>query len=200
LKNVAIGVAVIVVLVVAYFGYQYWHLQQLAAKYKDAKEIASASIVKSGSTWDMKLDSLFAAPIDKVWAPKQHPEKSSQLEPEVFKKSVLTEDGKDKKTLQFEVQMLNLPSMSMTAHIAYDAANHRMMLKTEKGLQDLDVTYQLTSLAPDRTLLTYSGTAIEKVAIPVPSQSIIEGALREMFVTQVRAIQKEIGSTGNAVS
>jgi carbon monoxide dehydrogenase subunit G len=200
LKNIAIGVAVVVLLVVAYVGYQYWQLQQLAAKYKDAKEIASATIEKTGSTWNMKIDSVFAAPIDKVWAALQHPEKSAELEPTVFKKSKLIEDGKDKKSLELEVQMLNLPSMSMTAHISYDEAGRRMMLKTEKGLQDIDVVYQLTSLAPDRTLLTYSGTAVEKVAIPLPSQSIMEGALRELFVTQVHAIQKEIGKAGAAAS
>ena len=201
MKNIAIAVVVVILAVVGYLGYKYWELQNLAAKYKDAKEIASASIEKSGSTWTMNIDSVFPAPIDKVWAAMQHPEKSQQLEPTVFKKSDLTEDGKDKKTLELEVQMLNLPSMRMTAHISYDEAGHRMMLKTEKGIQDLDVTYQLTSLAPDRTLLNYSGTAVEKVAIPVPSQSIIEGALRELFVSQVHAIQKEMaGASGGAAA
>jgi len=200
LKNIAIAVVVIILAVAGYLGYKYMELQNLAAKYKDAKEIASSTITKDHAVWNMKIDSVFAAPIEKVWAAMQHPEKSAQLEPTVFRKSELVEDGKDKKTLELEVQMLNLPSMKMTAHIGYDEAGRRMTLKTEKGIQDIDVTYQLTALAPDRTLLTYEGTATEKVAIPVPSQSIIEGALRELFVTQVRAIQKEMASGGSATA
>ena len=198
MKNVAIAIVVIILAVVGYLGYKYMELQNLAAKYKDAKEIASSTITKDHAVWTMKIDSVFSAPIEKVWAAMQHPEKSAQLEPTVFHKSELVEDGKDKKTLDLEVQMLNLPSIRMTAHISYDEAGRRMMLKTEKGLQDLDVTYQLTALSPDRTLLTYQGTATEKVAIPVPSQSIIEGALRELFVSQVHAIQKEMAGGGAA--
>ena len=194
MKNIAIGIVVIVLAVGGWFGYKYMEAKNLAEKYKEAKEIASASITKNRSTWTMKIDSVFAAPIDKVWAAMQHPERSGQHVPEVFKKTTVLKDEPDSKSMELEVQMLNLPTMKMTAHVTYDQAAHRMALKTEKGIQDLDVTYQLTALAPDRTLLTYSGTAEEKAPIPVPSQSIIEGALRELFVAQVKAIHKEMAN------
>lgn len=195
MKKVLIGVAVIVIAVGGYLGYKYFRLKQLAAKYKDAKEIASATITKDRSTWNMKIDSVFAAPIDKVWAAMQHPEHSQANVPEVFRKSELVKDEGNTKTLYLEVQILGLPSQSMTAHISYDQGSHSMAIVTEKGLQDLNVTYTLTALAPDRTLLTYAGTAEEKVSIPVPSQSIIEGALRGLFVAQVHAIQKEMAKS-----
>jgi hypothetical protein len=194
LKKIAIGIVVVVVLAAAYVGYKYWELQNLAAKYKDAKEIASSTITKDRAIWTMRIDSVFAAPIDAVWKALQHPERSHDRVPDVFRKSELVKSEGNQKTLELEVRVLSLPSQTMTAEINYDEGAKRMALKTSKGLQDLDVTYQLTALAPDRTLLTYSGTAEEKVAIPVPSQSIIEGALRELFVAQVHAIQKELAA------
>jgi hypothetical protein len=193
-KKVLIGIAVIVVAVGGFIGFRYFQLKQLAAKYKDAKEIASASITKDRSTWTMKIDSVFAAPIDQVWAAMQHPERSQTNVPDVFRKSDLVKEEGSTKTLQLEVRVLGLPSQTMTAHITYDQSGHSMSVVTEKGLQDLNVTYTLTALAPDRTLLTYAGTAEEKVSIPLPSQSIVEGALRELFIAQVHAIQKEIGA------
>jgi polyketide cyclase/dehydrase/lipid transport protein len=198
LKKIAIGVVAVIAVVAAYFGYRYWELQQLAAKYKDAKEIASATIEKDRSTWNMRIESVFAEPIDKVWAALQHPEHSHDRVPDVFRKSELVKSEGNRKTLELEVRVLSLPSQTMTAELTYDDARKVMALKTSKGLQDLDVTYQLTALAPDRTLLTYSGTAVERVSIPVPSQSIIEGALRELFVAQVHAMQKEMHPEGAA--
>lgn len=196
MKNIAIAVVVVILAAVGYLGYRYVELQNLAAKYKDAKEIASATITKDRSTWNMRIDSVFAAPLDTVWKAMQHPEKSAQNAPDVFRESVLSKDEPDHKTLELKVTALSLPSQSMTAHIDYDQAAKRMTLKTEKGLQDLDVTYQLTALAPDRTLLTYSGTAVEKVTTALPAESIVEGALRQLFVAQVHAIQKEIDAGG----
>lgn len=192
MKKIAIGIGVLVVVIAAVLGYRYWQLQNLAAKYKDAKEIASASIVKDRATWTMTIEAVFSDPIDAVWKALRQPERSRELVPDVFRKSELTRSEGNTKTLEFEVRVLSLPSQTMTAELTYDEAAHRMALKTSKGLQDLDVTYQLTALAPDRTLLTYSGTAVERVSIPVPSQSIIEGALRELFVAQVHAIQKQL--------
>ncbi len=200
MKNIAIAILVIILAVAGFVGYKYMELKNLAAKYKDAKEIASATITKDRSTWTMKIDSVFAAPIDSVWKAMQHPEKSAQNVPEVFRKSELSKDDGDHKTLELQVSVLSLPSQTMTAHVDYDQGAKRMHLATEKGLQDLDVTYQLTALAPDRTLLTYSGTAVEKVTTALPAQSIVEGALRELFVAQVHAIQKELAAGGGATA
>jgi hypothetical protein len=194
MKKVLIGIAVIVVAVGGFIGFRYFQLKQLAAKYKDAKEIASASITKDRSTWNMKIDSVFAAPIDQVWAAMQHPEHSQTNVPDVFRKSDLVKEEGSTKTLQLEVRVLGLPSQTMTAHVTYDPGGYSMRVVTEKGLQDLNVTYTLTALAPDRTLLTYAGTAEEKVSVPLPSESIVEGALRELFIAQVHAIQKEMGA------
>lgn len=194
MKRVVMAVAVIVVAIGGFIGFEYWQLRQLAAKYKDAKEIASATITKDRSTWSMKIDSVFAAPIDSVWAAMQHPEHSQRNVPDVFRKSEVVKEEGNTKTIVLEVQVLGLPSQTMTAHVTYDQGGHSMTVVTEQGLQDLNVSYTLTALAPDRTLLTYAGTAEEKVSIPLPSQSIVEGALRELFVAQVHAIQKEMAA------
>lgn len=193
-KRIAVCVAVLVLAVGGFAGLKFFQMRQLAAKYKDAKEIASATITKDRSIWTMKIDSVFAAPLDAVWNAMQHPERSQQHVPEVFRRSALEKEAGNVKTLTFEIQVLGLPSQTLTAYVTYDPGDRSMAVVTEKGLQDLNVTYTLTALTPDRTLLTYAGTAEEKVSLPLPSQSIIEGALRELFVAQVRAIQKEIGA------
>ncbi len=195
MKNVIIAVVAIVLAIAGFLGFKYWQLQQLAAKYKDAKEIAAATIKKDRSTWTMSIDSVFAAPIDKVWAALQHPEHSQNHLPEVFKKSTLVKDEGDTKTFELEIQVLGLPSQTMIAHMNYNQGAHTMAVVTEKGLQDLNVTYTLTSLAPDRTLLRFAGTAEDKVSIPLPAESIVEGALRELFVSQVHVIQKEMAAS-----
>jgi hypothetical protein len=51
-KKLLIGIAVIIVAVGGFIGFRYLQLKQLAAKYKDAKEIASASVAKDRSTWN----------------------------------------------------------------------------------------------------------------------------------------------------
>jgi hypothetical protein len=46
-------------------------------------------------------------------------------------------------------------------------------------------------LDPNKTLLVLDGTAVDKVSVPLPL-SVQKGAMRELFVNQVRAIQKGI--------
>jgi hypothetical protein len=202
LKNIAVAVVVVIVLAAAYLGYRYWQIQGLAAKYSSAKEIASATIHKDGKTWTMHIESVIGDPMDAVWKALRQPERSAELVPAAFKRSAVVKDEGNKKSLDLQVTLLSLPAQSMLAELDYDDTKYRMHIKTSKGLQDIVADYQLSSLAPDRTLLVFAGTAVENVTMPVP-QSVIEGALRELFVMQVRAIQGAIhgaGSKGSAAA
>ena len=189
-------VGAVVLLLAAYLGYRYWQIRELAQKYSNAKEIASAQIEKNGSTWNIHIESVIADPIDDVWKSLKQAERFAELQPSSFKRSTLVKEEGNKKTLELEVVLLSLPSQQMVAEMTFDDSAHRAEISTSKGLQDLNGVYQLTALAPDRTLLSFIGTAVERVSLPLPSQSILEGAFRELFVVQVRAVQVALHGKG----
>jgi len=89
------------------------------------------------------------------------------------------------------VQVLTLPLQTFVAQLTYDDASHQAKLKTLSGPQDQNATYTLTALDANKTLLVLDGTAVDRISIPLP-QSVQQGAMRELFVDQVRAIQKGI--------
>jgi carbon monoxide dehydrogenase subunit G len=200
-KIILTAIALVIVLVVAFLGYKYWQLQELAAKYENAKEVAEESIEKDGTTWTIHMESVLAQPIDKVWKALHQPERSHEFI-EAFKKSELkTEEGKSK-TVEFQVQVLTLPVQSFVVQLTFDDANHTMTTKTLSGPQDQSATYRLSSLGADKTLLVYDATATDKISFPLPL-SIQKGAVRDLFVNQIRAIEKGIAqdeAKGNAAS
>jgi carbon monoxide dehydrogenase subunit G len=185
-------VGVVVLLVVVYVGYKYWELQREASKYLNAKEVASESIEKEGSKWTIRMESVIGKPIDKVWQALHRPERSSEFIP-AFKKSELKKEEGNKKVVEFQVQVLTLPLQTFVVEITFDEANRRMGLKSLSGPQDQNATYQLKALDPEKTLLTYAATATDKINVPLPL-SVQKGAVREIFVNQMRAIVKGIES------
>jgi hypothetical protein len=199
--KIAAVIAVLILVIAAYLGYRYWQIQSLAKKYAKATEIAAASIEKNGPTWTIHIESVIADPIDAVWKALRQPERSAELVPTAFKRSTLIKEEGSKKSLELEVTLLSLPSQRMVAELTYDDAAHKVKIVTSKGLQDINGQYELTALSPDKTLLVFDGTAVEKVSLPLP-QSVVEGALRELFVVQVRAVQAAIHgkSTGGATA
>lgn len=192
MKRVVAAVALVGVILVAFFAYKYWQLQQLAAKYANAKEVAAESIEKDDSTWKIHMESVFAEPIEKVWKALHQPERSHEFI-ESFRKSELKKEEGNTKTLEFQVQVLTLPVQTFVVQLTFDDARHTMSAKTLSGPQEQNATYRLTSVDPNKTLLVYDATATDKVSMPLPL-SIQKGAMRELFVNQVRAIEKAIAS------
>jgi len=192
MKGVLAAVAIIVALVVGYLGYRYVQLQNQAAKYANAKEIVAESIEKDGSKWAIHMESVLAQPIDKVWKALRQPERSKEFLPD-FKKSELKKEEGNTKTVEFQVRVLTLPLQTFVAELAFDDANHTMTVKTLSGPQDQNATYKLTSLDPGKTLLLYDATATDRISVPLPL-AVQKGAVRQLFVNQIRAIEKGIAS------
>jgi carbon monoxide dehydrogenase subunit G len=190
MKGVLAAIAVVIVLVVAFLGYKYWQLRERAAKYANAKEVAEESIEKDGTKWTIHMESVLARPIDKVWSALHQPERSHEFI-EAFKKSELKREEGNTKTVEFQVQVLTLPLQSFVVQLTFDDANHTMTATTLSGPQDQNATYRLSSLDADKTLLVYEATATDKISVPLPL-SIQKGAIRELFVNQIRAIEKGI--------
>jgi hypothetical protein len=191
-KAILMAVGAVFLLVVVYLGYRYWELQQMAAKYANAREIASESIQKDGSTWTIHFESVLAEPIDKVWKAMHQPERSHEFI-EAFRRSELKKTEGNTKTVEFDVQVLTLPIQTFVAELTFDDAKHQMSLKTLSGPQDQTATYRLQALDANKTLLVYDATAVDRVSVPLP-QGVQQSALRELFVNQIRAIQKSIAA------
>lgn len=188
-----VGVVVgIVALVAGLAGWQYWRLTSAADRWSGAEELAFEEITKQGRTWTVRLESVIGRPIDQVWEAMQQPERSAEFIPETFKKSELKSSGDGKKVVEMQVQVLTLPVQTFLAEMTYDAAVKTVSVTTRGGAQDLVATYRLES-SPDgtSTRLLYSGKAEERINVPLP-ESVQKGAMRELFVKQVRAIERGI--------
>ena len=185
-------VVVAVVLAVAFFGYQYWKLKSLASQYANAKEIAKESIENDGPKWKIHMESVLAQPIDKVWKALQQPERSHEFM-DSFKKSELKSSEGNKKVVEFQLQVLTLPPQTFLSELTFDEPSHTVTVKTLSGPQDLNATYRLKAIDAAKTLLVYDATAVNRVSLPLP-MSVQKGAIREIYVNQIRAIEKGIAS------
>lgn len=192
MKALLAVIGVVLAAVGLYLGYRFWELQQMAAKYANAKEVAAESIEKDGPNWTVHFESVLAQPLDKVWRALHQPERSHEFI-EAFKKSELKKEDGNKKTVEFDVQVLTLPVQTFVAELTFDDASHQMSLKTLSGPQDQTATYQLRALDPNKTLLVYDAKATDRLSVPLPL-AIQQGAVRELFVLQIRAIQKSIAA------
>jgi carbon monoxide dehydrogenase subunit G len=190
MKGIVTAVAVVIALLLAFFGYKYWQLRQQAAKYANAKEIAVESIEKDGTKWTIHMESVLAQPIDKVWKALRQPERSHEFI-EAFKKSELQKEEGNSKTVEFQVQVLTLPPQTFVVRLTFDDANHTMKAQVLSGPQEQDATYRISALDAGKTLLVYDATAIDKISMPLPL-SLQKGIVRELFVYQIRAIEKGI--------
>jgi carbon monoxide dehydrogenase subunit G len=187
-------VAAIVVLVVAFVGYQYWALQRAAVQWDSAEEIMAESIEQVDRTWKVHFESVIDKPLDQVWQAVQQPERSSEFITN-FKKSELKKHEGNKKVIETQVQVLTLPLQTAVMEYTFNEPAKQVELKTlQSATQDLSATLKLEP-SPDgkKTLLSYDASATPKVNIPLPV-SAQKGAMRELFVKTVQAIKKGIES------
>jgi hypothetical protein len=91
----------------------------------------------------------------------------------------------------------------LTIEFTFVPEEQRVVLKTvESQFSDLRGEYRL-SPSPDgaKTFLAYTGTAKDKVKVPVPL-AFQKSALRETFVSTIRALKKGLAAqqsgSGNA--
>jgi carbon monoxide dehydrogenase subunit G len=187
--GVVIGAAL---LLAALGGWQYWRMTSAASRWSGSEELVFEEIAKNGRTWTVRLESVIAKPIDQVWEAMQQPERSAEFIPETFKKSELKSSGDGKKIVEMQIQVLTLPVQTFLAEMTYDAVAKTVSVETRGGPQELVATYRLES-SPDgtSTRIRYSGKAEERINVPLP-ESVQKGAMRALFVSQVRAIERGI--------
>ena len=193
-----VGIVVaLVVAVVAYFAWTTYQIRQAATG--PAKEIVSESMAKSGDVWHVSFVSKFDAPVDKVYEIFSHPERSHELAPDnVLKSEVVSEDG-NTKTIDLIGKLDILPPGFKVQNVRTEytlyPTEHRITTKTVNfKLADINSEYKFEATPDGKgTLLRFNQTSKYKGGIPV--ESVQKGALRETYVTQVRAVNRALGLT-----
>ncbi len=192
-KAVFGGIGVVVVVVLAYAGYQMVRLRGEAAKWSGPmKEIVEEQVTHDNNVTRARFVSLIDAPIDKVQKAVWDVEHSDQMVANI-KLSKLLESNGNTKLLEMNLQALNLPLQNYTMEFTLHPDEHRVTFKTIKSqAQDIEGEYKLEA-SPDgtKTQLTYTSTARDKIAVPFP-QSVLDSANRETYVNTIRGIEKFI--------
>ncbi|RMD81983.1 MAG: hypothetical protein D6815_10325 [Candidatus Dadabacteria bacterium] len=156
------------------------------------KEIVYEKLDKDGKTFHIELHSRIDAPIDKVWEALKHPERLADYS-EQYKLSRLIKSEGNKK--QLEIHVLALDNLQQfVIELTFDDAHKKAHVRTiSSTLADIDGTYKLIP-SPDgtKTLYIYKATQTDKVVLPV-SVDVQRSAIKESFVSQVRAIKKQLG-------
>jgi hypothetical protein len=192
-KTVILGVVGVVVVVVA--AWWYISLRRAAVEWEGPlKEIASEKMEKVGDTWHIEFQTLFDAPVDRVYEAYSQPERAHEFEPERVLASELKSSSGNKKVVELRARVLNLPIQRLTVEYTLDPERKLITSRTlDYNLADISSRYEFEA-SPDgkRTLLKFTQTSKEKLGNPLP-ESVQRGALKESYVTAVRAVNKALG-------
>lgn len=194
MKNILAIVAVLVLAVAGFVGYQYWKVQR--ALTGPAKEIVSEKIERDGDTWHASFVSKIDATPDEVWEAFTQPERSSEIMPENFKQSKLVSSEGNKKVVDFIAVLEILPPgfkvQNPRVEITYFPAEKRMTTRTiDFQLADIQSEYKIEPADGGKaTIVRLEQTNKPKTASIV--ESLQKGAIRESYITQIRTANKGI--------
>ena len=195
MKAVLAIVGVLVLAVLVYVFIQYRSIQQAAAC--PAKEIATSNMTKTGDTWHINFTSNFNAPLDKVFDAFQHPERAAEFAPENVMKSEITKDEGNTKVVDVVGKLDILPPgfkvQNLRTQYTVYPAEHRITSKSiDFKLADFDNEYKFEPTPDGKgTILKFEGTSKDKA--PMLVESLQKGAIRETYLTQVRALNRALG-------
>ena len=189
--------AALLLVVIAYFAWTSYQIRQAAVG--PAKEIVSESMSKSGDVWHVSFVSKFDAPVDKVYEVFSHPERSHELAPDNVLKSELVSEQGNTKVIDLIGKLDILPPgfkvQNIRTEYTLSPEEHRIVSKTiDFKLADINSEYKFEATPDGKgTLLRFTQTSKDKGGIPV--ESVQKGALRETYVTQIRAVNRALGLT-----
>ena len=176
------------------FGVQYYRVRSAALQWeKPVADILSEKLEKDAGTMTIEFTSRIDAPVEAVFRAFTEPERTQEFSDTVRYSKLLRSEG-NQKVVEFEMVVLGQPQR-LAIEFTFVPDEQRVALKTvESQFSDLSGEYRL-SPSPDgtKTLLTYTGTAKDKVKIPVPL-AFQKSALRETFVSTIRALKKGLAA------
>ena len=194
MKNVLTIVAVLVLAVVGFVGWQYWKIQKALSG--PAKEIVSEKIERDGDVWHASFVSKLDATPDEVWQAFNQPERTAEILPESFKQSKVISSEGNKKVIDFIAVLEILPPgfkiQNPRVEITYFPDEKRMTTKT--------VDFQLADITSEYKIEPADGGKATVVRVEQQNKpktkSIVEslqkGAIRESYINQIRAANKGI--------
>jgi uncharacterized protein YndB with AHSA1/START domain len=189
------GALAVVALGVIVLGVQYYRVRSAALQWeKPVAEILSEKLEKDAGTMTIEFTSRLDAPIDAVFRAFTEPERSQEFGGEAVRYSKLLSSAGNTKVVEFEMVILGQPQR-LSLEFTFVPDEQRIAIKTvESQFSDLAGEYRLAP-SPDgtKTLLTYTGTAKDKVKVPVPL-AFQKSALRETFVSTIRALKKGLAA------
>ena len=178
----------------AFIGWRYQQLRTAAALWEGSvPEILSEKLEKDTDTMSVEFTSRIDAPLDAVLRSFAEPERSAEFSPIVRYSKLVSGEG-NKKVVEFEMVILGQPQ-HFTMEFTFLPTDRRVTIKTvDNAMTDLNGEYRF-SPSPDgaKTMLTYTGTAKDKVKMPVPL-GLQKSALRETFVATIQALKKGLAA------
>jgi len=195
-KRVLVGVLIAIV-VLGYGGYRMWlrSVEQAAVQWEgQVSEISREKMDKVEDTWHIEFDTVFDAPVDKVYVAYTQPERAHDLLPEKVVSSELKSSSANTKVVEIRGRVLNLPIQRLVIEYTLYPNEKRITSRTlDYNLADISSEYRFQP-SPDgtKTLLRFNQTSKDKLGNPLP-ESVQKGALKETYVTTVRTVKKALG-------
>jgi hypothetical protein len=189
--------ALVGLLVVAIVGYGAWRYLAGGAVSGPVKEIVSESISRTGDTWHVSFVSRFDAPVDRVFDAFRRPERFHEYVPENILKSTLVQEEGNTKVIEVVGRLDILPPgfkvQNLRNEYTFYPTEHRFTSRSVNfKLADLNAEYRLEPTPDGKgTVLRFAQTSKDKA--PMLVESLQKGALRETFVTEVRAVNRALG-------
>lgn len=194
MKKYLWGVLAVMALGLIVFGIQYYRMRSAALQWeKPVADILSEKLEKDAGTMTIEFTSRIDAPVEAVFRAFTEPERTQEFSDTVRYSKLLRSEG-NQKVVEFEMLVLKQPQ-PLTIEFTFFPDERRVALKTvESQFSDMSGEYRLTP-SPDgtKTLLTYTGTAKDKVKVPVPL-AFQKSALRETFVSTIHALKKGLAA------
>jgi hypothetical protein len=161
------------------------------------KEIATESIDRVGDTWHIAFTTNIDAPVDKVFEAFSHPERAHELVPDnVLKSEVIKEDGNTKLVEvigKLDILPPGFKVQNLRTEYTLHPENKTITSKSvDFKLADINSEYKFVPSNDGKgTTLQFTQTSKDKS--PMLVESLQKGALRETYITQVRAINRALG-------
>lgn len=194
MKKAFWGLLALIGVGIAFLGVRYSQLRTAARLWEGpVPEILSEKLDKQADTMTVEFTSRIDAPVAAVLRAFSEPERSAEFSNLVRYSKLLKSEG-NHKVVEFEMVILGQPQR-FTLEFTFLPEEKRVEVKTvENQLTDLSGEYRLTpSPEGTKTLLTYSGTAKDKVKLPIPL-ALQKSALRETFVSTIQALKKGLAA------
>lgn len=162
-----------------------------------AKEIVSESIEKTGDTWHVSFVSTIDAPVDKVWDAFSHPERAHDYVPENVLKSELVSEHDNTKVVDIVGRLDVLPPgfkvQNLRNEYTFYPDEKRFTIRSiDFPLADINSEFKLEP-TPDGKGTVVRVTQTNKTKAPMIVESLQKGAIKETYITQIRAVNKALG-------